>query len=506
MIDHTTKIFYLPKVPYEQKLQICLSIMTKQHQELIPLRRAKKSYHLQFERLKQEIQKWREKYQKTKGELKKIQKENTLLKQEIERLTKSNKRYQVALFDHGNFKSPNDSNKKNKGGQRGHADTNREKQEDYSSYQRQRLFAHTCGKCGHALSRVSSNRQKILLDIVIHPELVKLIIESERQWCGTCKLEVNARDSRSFPFTEYGINTFLLVMLLRFKCHASLSNIAAVISISHGLTLAKSDVSNILTQAKTYLQSRYDQLIQEIRQEEVIYVDETGWLIHGQKAWLWIMVSEGKTLYYAAESRGKGIVEELYGDSHAYVMHDGLASYEKSILPDKTLYCWAHLLRFAYEETIDSPSPWCVADKFRRALVEIYHLKDQLPIMEQDTLEKILRQRITELINQKTRSISIMNIQNRLRKQKEGLITALVETPDGTNNVAERELRPMVIHKRISYGSDACSGMETTALLASIIQTASQKQASLLPSLQRYLQTGVQEKYSQYLHIPFDDS
>lgn len=53
-----------------------------------------------------------------------LRKENTTLQEEIEKPTKTTTRYQIALFDHGNFKHPDEKDKKPKGGQLGHADTN----------------------------------------------------------------------------------------------------------------------------------------------------------------------------------------------------------------------------------------------------------------------------------------------------------------------------------------------------------------------------------------------
>src|SRR3989337_2082822 len=145
--------FQLPNVPYDEKLACCLAIMRKQHSELLPLRRSVVGLRLQHDKLKREIQEWKDKYQKTKEELREIKKENNKLKEEIKKLTKTNKRYQVPLFDHGNFKNPTDTDKKHKGGQLGHQDTNRESYNDYTSYPKQRLFAKTCGKCHSPLSR-----------------------------------------------------------------------------------------------------------------------------------------------------------------------------------------------------------------------------------------------------------------------------------------------------------------------------------------------------------------
>ena len=90
----------------------------------------------------------------------------------------------MALFDHGNFRHPSQQSKKKKGGQPGHADTNREAGQVSQPFESRRLFAPVCGHCGTALPRVEATRQKVLLDIVLQPEVVKLLVASERQWCG----------------------------------------------------------------------------------------------------------------------------------------------------------------------------------------------------------------------------------------------------------------------------------------------------------------------------------
>jgi len=500
--------FVLPSsltTPFDQ-VNFCIGIIDKFRKELPTLRREKTNLEKQKEKLKDELIFWREKYKKEKVRNKIYREKIENLEDEIERITKTNRRYSIALFDHGNFKNPDDKgNRKNKGGQSGHPDTNRESHEDYSSYMRKRLFTKTCGKCGHKLSRTSSTRQKILMDIVLNPEVIKMIFESERQWCGKCKEEVNVRDPRCLPFSEYGINTFMMVMILRFKCHSSLGNIAAVITLSHGLKLSKSDVSNILNQSKLYLKSRYNTLIKNIRKGKVVYSDETGWLVNGQSAWMWIMANEDTTIYFAAESRGKGIAEELYGKSDAFSMHDGLASYLSSAKQDKQCYCWAHFLRYTFEETVNEKKG-SEAILLRDGLVRIYRIKMTHPEYPRDNLKNILNSRLDQVLQVNSKNQSILNIQTRLKTQKEGLVNSLLYTNDGTNNLAERELRNMAIKKRISNGSNTFSGMETTAVIGSVIQTLGKKEENLTPILQLYLHTGIQEKYRQYAHTVFYDS
>lgn len=505
--------FHLPNVPDEKKLTTYLSIMTKQHQELVPLRKEVTSYRLEHEKIKKERDEWKEKYNKVKEELQKTKKENNTLRQEIEKLTKTNSRYQVALFDHGNFNHSAQSKKK-KGGQAGHSDTNREQQEEYASFKHKRIFAKTCGKCGCLLKRAKSIRRKILLDIVINPETVKLIIESERQWCRKCHKEVSAKDAQTLPFTEYGMNTFMLTMLLRFKAHASFSNIAVVMTISHGLKLSKSDVSNLLKAGAGFLGKRYENLKQAVRAGAVMYNDETGWLVHGQKVWMWIMATNDKkqidgagiTVYVAAESRGKGIFADMYGNSKAYAMHDGYKGYESVTGKDNTLYCWAHVLRFCFEETVIEKKPTTIACHIRDTLVDLYQTIRNNPEWTKEKKEETLRLGIDSLLAIQSDDQTVQNIQYRVRTQRGGLILALLVTEDGTNNLSERELRNMAIKRSISNGSDTYQGMQTTAVIGSVLQTLHRnKKLPFLSTLKTYLSEGIQEKYPQYIHTAYSD-
>jgi hypothetical protein len=353
-------IYSLPE--YTQRLRIDLRRVTVHNQTL------QRTHFFQKQKLKTVEELLREKERR----IKELEAENEKLKEVIEKLTKTKNRYQVALFDHGNFHHPTEKDKKPNGGQAGHADTNQDKARNYQSFKRQRVFADKCGNCGNVLSRVNSIKEKTLIDIQINTKLIQVILQSERQWCSHCQHEVTAKSLQSLPFTEYGMNTFMMVMLMRFKSHQSIAKIATVLSLGFGLTIAPSAILNLLKQAKIYLSDKYALLKHAIRDGQVMYNDETGWSVHGEKAWMWIMANEQTTIYVAAESRGKGIFEQMYGNSKATSMHDGYSSYESVTGEEKAAYCWSHVLRFSYEETILEKKPTTIACQIRDRLVTLY--------------------------------------------------------------------------------------------------------------------------------------
>lgn len=484
--------FYPPSHldPHEQ-IRYCVSVIDRYRQELPRLRAATSTLKRQKQKVEDELIDWKQKYQEKQKENEKLKKENEQLKQEIEKLTKTTNRYQVALFDHGNFKSPLEDDGKQKGGQVGHPDTNREGGEDLPGYERKRVFVSHCPDCNKRLHRVSGVRQKQLLDIILNPQAVRLIVESERQWCGTCRKEVNAKDERSLPFSEYGMNTFMMALLLRYRCLLPLSKISLVFSIGYGLSISPAGLVSIFRQARAYLGKKYELLKTTVREGDIIYTDETGWLVRGVNAWMWIMAGEQATVYVAAESRGKGVAQEMYGNSQAYSMHDGYGAYTNAIPQNKQLYCWSHLLRFCFEETVNKP-PGHESVKIRDKLVEIYHLKkDSCYQGHLRKLEWEVGRRMNHCLKYKSKDPTTLALLHRLREQHEGLVRSLIITENGTNNFAEQELRPIALTRKISYGSDTYTGMETTAVLASVVQTYTRtKRETFFPTLAASLRAG----------------
>lgn len=491
--------FCIPKnVPEKDHLKFCLEVLDKYRAELTSLRRLTSRQGERVVVLQAKLEKSQVWFNNLKADNRKLHKQIKELNLKLEKIGKTNHRYQISLFDHGNFTHPDNKGKKSKGGQVGHSDTNREANENTQNFVRKRVFFDHCPQCSNPLPRTTSHKQKALIDIVLNPQVVKLLLQRERQWCGSCQKQVMAQDEQSLPFSEYGINLFMMVLILRYRCLLSFSKTSLVIEIIAGVKLPKSAVSNLLNQAQHYLKGRYKTLTKAVRKAKLIYNDETGWLVKGKKAWVWIMADENTTIYKAAESRGKGIFKEMRGDSGSYSMHDGYPAYSNTIHKQKQMYCWAHVLRYCFEETyVKRKKQQCKDEiKIRDKLVSIYQLKNLKDKHNHNhhhakQLKQAINKSINSILQFKSNSISVLNIQKRVEAQKQGLINALVYSPNGTNNLAERELRQMVLLRKNTFGSDTYQGMERDAILASIIQTSHRQNKPLLSTLRQHLHTGI---------------
>ena len=77
-------------------------------------------------------------------------------------------------------------------------------------------------------------------------------------------------------------------------------------------------------------------------------------------------------------------------------------------------------------------------------------------------------------------------VRNRLHKQRDHLFTFLDhDGVDATNNLAERQLRPAVIARKISCGNKTPKGARTWQILTSLAATCTQRATSFIAEITR---------------------
>jgi transposase len=67
---------------------------------------------------------------------------------------------------------------------------------------------------------------------------------------------------------------------------------------------------------------------QYVQQQEVVYVDETGWREGRQRAWLWVMVSALVTVFLAHARRSTVAARVLIGECQAILVSDRWSAYK----------------------------------------------------------------------------------------------------------------------------------------------------------------------------------
>ncbi|MEK7281262.1 MAG: transposase, partial [Chloroflexota bacterium] len=331
-----------------------------------------------------------------------------------------------------------------------------------------RCFLANCPHCSSPLSRTNSCQSHTIVDI---PKLTELLARTvrydiERQWCGNCHKRVTATPPEVLPHAKVGLNTIILVLIYRYTRHIPLAKIRSLLKTCYWLDLTEGAIQNILGRAQGWFAGQYGQLLGMLRAARIKHADETGWKIGRVRAWIWGFFTKQLAYYVASPTRGGAVpakvlfdvdrVEDLPTeiDTTQLLIRDDYRGYQK--LPLLQHSCWAHLLRFAWEEYQSAPQKAeirrlrtilkALYRKLAKALVQPDGRRNQVYDYAWGVLQQIIQATYT--------TDQAKAVQTRITNQGQNLLTALkFEGAELTNNYAERGIRPLAVARKISGGS-----------------------------------------------------
>ena len=224
-----------------------------------------------------------------------------------------------------------------------------------------------------------------------------------------------------------------------------------------------------------------DELLEEVRESLILFVDETSWKEWGKKRWLWVFTSL-KVTFYIIGFRSQKVLDYVLGQTFKGVlMSDGYRAYRKFL---NRLRCWAHLLRKTkgLKQSL-SYDPRTFGTEAHAVLTElmdvIYKARegpptDLLPIYREFLAEfKECCMKYRDSDHKKTRELA----REFLNDWDTIFHVLLNPTWPLTNNEAERALRHWVIARKLSHGTRNGQGSRVFAILASVIDTCRKRNA-----------------------------
>jgi transposase len=235
-----------------------------------------------------------------------------------------------------------------------------------------------------------------------------------------------------------------------------------------------------------------DEVAAAVRQAAVANLDETGWWEGKKRAWLWTAVTDLLTVFRLDRSRGRAVAQTLLGpDWTGIVGSDRYAAYQYLPLEQRQ-FCWAHLIRdfrkiAAYnqhqrplgERLLDSTTRiFTVWYRFRDATIDRPTL-----LVELAPLQAELRQAL-EAGLKPPHAVLAGGLCGNLLDGWPALWTfAHVEGVEPTNNAAERALRPAVLWRKGSFGTQSPDGSRFVERIMTITATCKQQGRGLLDFL-----------------------
>jgi len=396
------------------------------------------------------------------------------------------------------FKSkPSDENKARQGGaQPGHPGHGRKlfTAEEADEIIEQRFETTHCPECGERLEIKETEQRPIIEGEMLKPRKIMFCCQVKR--CPKCK-----KTFRKKP-----------PVLARHKYGTQFVSNSAVMHYIHGIALKRveelwgNDViaGNLIKtfhQMAEIFKPAMEKLKEDYRQAEVKHADETGWRTDGDNGYSWLFCSNDTSIFDFTDTRSAEVVKQIMGEEKlpGTLVVDRYAGYNK--VPCKIQYCYAHLLRKVQDLEKEFPDKSeikrfvnCVAPLLARAM----QLKEK-KMSEKQYYKKAkrLEMKIMTNMNSPGTHPAVQEIQNIFREKIDRLFH-WVYNPciPADNNYAERELRPTVVARKVSYGSQSKKGAETRSILMSILHTA--RKRLKIGSLEEWLKKTLEA----YIHNP----
>jgi hypothetical protein len=269
----------------------------------------------------------------------------------------------------------------------------------------------------------------------------------------------------------------------------SMRKTCAVLRDCFGLQLSPGGLSQALDRLAAKVKPQYDALALELRQAPALHSDETSWWVAGPGWWLWVFTTQLLTFYVIAQSRGRDLLSDILGkDFGGVLVSDCLAIYDGATRLQQKCYAHHHkAIRKAKDlHPLQGEGFLCEVAALLRAAVALQQQKADFKLETFRDLRQALQGKAVQLLEPPRSEPNEEAVRNRLHKQRDHLFTFLDhDGVEATNNLAERQLRPAVIARKISCGNKTPKGAQTWQILASLAATCAQRATSFIAALAR---------------------
>lgn len=429
-------------------------------------------------------------------EIRALRKENAELREKVRQLEE-----QLKLNSKNSSKPPstdqkgtNDAPKKKGGAKPGHPGHFRslfpESQVDEFIYLKT-THCPTCGEAVQPSDKLPSIHQQV--EIAPKPYIVTQY-SRESFYCPCCRKYGVAPLPNQVGSSAFGTRLSALMGFLTGTCRLSRRIALSILKEGMGLHAAVGTQSNVENRISAALKASYDEIEKQVRSSnEPKHIDETGWKCWGKREFVWIMSTESGALYKIQNGRCAECRDALIGPiptKRVPFITDRLAIYR---FHGPHQYCLAHLKRDIkrFAERADLDGEWGqVMLEYLSIIFELWGDYRENRRSRRSFRSKSKRYRndfeygLLVASTKGKHSPSLKRFSRALLRKAENLwIFVTHDDVEPTNNLAERDLRGIVIGRKISYGSKSERGDQFVERINSVVTTLKRQKRECLEYL-----------------------
>jgi transposase len=247
----------------------------------------------------------------------------------------------------------------------------------------------------------------------------------------------------------------------------------------YDVPLSLGTVGHLAEQASAALAPAHAEAVQAVRQAEVKNVDETGWKLAGARCWLWAAATATVAAFVIHARRSAAGLRALLGDTIQGIVGSDRWSVYQQLDVDRWQICWAHLKR-DFQAMVDRENAGSAVGAellvLTGVLFEWWHRVRDGTLSRRSFRCNVadLRDDVVAVLEQGSAGACAKTAATcrELLAVEEALWTFVrVEGVEPTNNHIERVLRPAVLWRKKSFGSQSDGGCRFVERLLTVVQT-----------------------------------
>ena len=354
-----------------------------------------------------------------------------------------------------------------------------------------------CPKCQAAFPATSQIPQQIYERIElppIKPDVTQVRLFGGR--CACCGERVTAVAPAGLePGSPFGQSIAALVVYLHYAHAIGMERLATLMNEIFSLTLSEGAISNMLARAREPLLVAAATICATVLASPVVCSDETSARVSGKNWWEWVFVGTLAVLHVIRPSRGKAVVQALFGEIRPMVWVSDMLGSQRGHAVEWQV-CLAHLLRDARYAVECGDTAFSAP--FKRLLLRAIAIGRRRDTLKDITLKHYLAD-LDRRLNRIMAAVPLGEAGRKLRKRiaaNRAHLFVFITNRDVpyTNNVSERHVRPSVIFRKVTNGYRSEWGAETYAAFRSLVSTAKANRASVLDVLRFVLAANIPEQ------------
>ena len=310
--------------------------------------------------------------------------------------------------------------------------------------------------------------------------------------CGACGTITRAGRPAEAGVGAFGPRLHAVAALLVGRYRLSRREAVACLAELGEVELSVGALARLEQATSAALEPVVDEVTTAVQQAAVANLDETGWWQGKTRSWLWTVVTEALTLFRLDPRRSTAVVRALLGPDWGGIVGSDRYSAYRYLPLDRRQLCWAHLIRafrqiaaynqhqrpFGERLLTLSTRIFAVWYRFRAEAIDRPTL-----LLELAPLQVEFRQALEDGLDPPHAVVAGALCGNLLDCWPALWTFTRVAGVEPTNNAAERALRPAVLWRKGSFGTQSDHGSRFVERIMTVTASCKQQGRGLLDFL-----------------------